>query len=151
MTRKTLVAATALIYMITGLLSFCNSWTPSSSELLVFNFYLFVGGVLALYAGFAMFRLNEFGRKLVVIMLSIRVIVNVLLVLRVLQAGVGSGIENRFGEIIYQIRSPYAFQGFLLIWIIIALLMIIFLSQKETKAIFVSEATRDEEPDIIFE
>src|SRR5688572_16323728 len=148
MTRNFLVAAIALIYMVLGLLSFCNSWTPSSSELFVINPFSLVGGLLALYAGFAMFRLNEFGRKLVVILLSIRVIINLLLVLRVLQADAGLGVENRFGELIYQIESPYAFQGFLLVWSVIALLMIVFLSQKETKEIFVPEETRDIEPDI---
>ena len=85
------------------------------------------------------------------ILLSIRVILDVLLVLRVLQHSPELGIENRFGEIVYRIESPYAFLGFLLAWIIIALLTIIFLSQNETKALFVSEVTRDKEPDIIFE
>ena len=85
------------------------------------------------------------------ILLSIRVIINLLLVLQVLQADARLGVENRFGELIYQIESPYAFQGFLLVWSVIALLMIVFLSQKETKEIFVPEETRDVEPDIIFE
>ena len=151
MTRKTLVAVIALIYIVTGIFSFCNSWTPSPSEVFVFNFYALVGGVLALYAGFAMFRLNELGRKLVVILLSIRVIINLLLVLRVLQNGTGLGVENRFGEIVYRMESPYAFQGFLLVWIIIAALTIVFLSQNKTKEIFVSEVIRDEEPDVNFE
>jgi hypothetical protein len=151
MTRKMLIAVIALIYLISGILSFCNSWTPSSSVLFNFNFYRFVGGVLALYAGFAMFRLNEFGRKLIVILLSIRVIMNVLLVLRVLKVGDGLGVENRFGEVIYRIESPYVFQGFLLAWILVAMLTISFLSQKETKAIFAPEVTKDVEPDIVFE
>jgi len=151
MTRKLLVAAIALIYLVWGFLSFCNSWTPSPSELFVINLFPFVGGLLAVFAGFAMFRLNELGRKLIVILLSIRVILNGLLVLRVLQDGPALGVQNRFGEIIYRIESPYAFQGFLLVWIIIALLTIMFLSQTETKAIFVPEVTRDKEPDIIFE
>jgi hypothetical protein len=60
------------------------------------------------------------------------------------------GVENRFGEMVYRIEIPYAFQGFLLVWTIIALLTIIFLSQKETKAIFVPEVvTHEKEPDIL--
>lgn len=151
MTRKTLVAVIALVYMVTGLLRFCNSWAPTPSELYVFNFYALIGGVLALYAGFAMLRLNELGRKLVVILLSIRVIMNLLLILRVIQVGTELGVENRFREIVYRIENPYAFPVFLVVWIIIAVLAILFLSQKETKAIFVPEVTRDEEADIIFE
>jgi hypothetical protein len=110
-----------------------------------------VGGAIATYAGFAMFRLNEFGRKLVVLLLSIRVVMNILLILRVIQNGPGLGIQDRFGEIVYRIDSPFAFQGFLLLWIFIAVLMIIFLSQNKTRAIFAPEARHEKEPDIIFE
>ncbi len=98
-----------------------------------------------------MFRLNEFGRKLVVILLSIRVVINVLFILELTKDGAWLGIENRLGEIIYSIESPYAYQGFLLVWIVIALLTIIFLSQSETREIFMPEVTKDVEPDIIFE
>ena len=83
MTRKTLVIIIAFIYMALGLMSFCTSWVPSSSRLFVFNWLPLVGGALAAYAGFAMFRLSEIGRKLVVILLSIRVIMNMLLIIRV--------------------------------------------------------------------
>jgi hypothetical protein len=151
MTRKILVAAIALIYMVLGLLSFCNSWTPSSSELFVISLFPFVGGVLAIYAGLAMFRVSEFGRKLVVILLSLRVVINILLLLGWLKEGAGLAIKNSIGEIIYRIESPYAYQGFVLVWIIVGLLTILFLSQRETKAIFVSETINEVEPDIIFE
>jgi hypothetical protein len=151
MTRKTLVAVIALIYMILGLMSFCNSWGLSSSGSFILRWLPLVGGVLATYAGFAMFRLNEFGRKSVVLLLSIRVVLNVLLILRVLQNGPGLGIQNRFGEIVYRIDSPFVFQGFLLLWILIAVVMIIFLSQTETRAIFAPQVRREQEPDIVFE
>jgi hypothetical protein len=156
MTRRTLVAAIALIYMILGLVNFCYSWSPRSSspELFVFSLFPLVGGALAIYAGLAMFRLSEFGRKLVVILLSIRVGINVWTMWRsipYLENGARFGIMNDLGEIVYRAESPYAYQGFLLVWLILALLVIIFLSQRETKEIFVPEVAKDVEPDIIFE
>jgi hypothetical protein len=151
MTRKILVSVIALIYMILGFMTFCNSWGISSSGALILRWLALVGGALATYAGFAMFRLNEFGRKLVVLLLSIRVVINILLILRVLQNGPGLGIDDRFGEIVYRIDSPFVFQGFLLLWSLIAVLMIIFLSQNKTRAIFAPEARHEQEPDIVLE
>ncbi len=151
MTRKILVAVIALIYMILGVMSLCYSWGPSSSGVLVLNWLSLVGGALAIYAGFAMFRLNEFGRKLVVLLLSIRVVMNIFMILWVLRQGPGLGIQDRFGEIVYRIVSPFVFQGFLLLWILFAILMIIFLSQSETRAIFTPEVRHEKEPDIILE
>ena len=151
MTRKTLVIIIAFIYMALGLMSFCTSWVPSSSRLFVFNWLPLVGGALAAYAGFAMFRLSEIGRKLVVILLSIRVIMNMLLIIRVPQSGPVLGVMNRFGEIVYRIESPFILQGFLLGWIILAVLIVVFLSQPETRAIFAPEVIEEKEPDIVFE
>ena len=98
-----------------------------------------------------MFRLSEIGRKLVVILLSIRVIMNILLIVRVPQNGSALGVMNRFGEIVYRIESPYILQGYLLVWIILAVLIIVFLSQPATRAIFAPEVIEEKEPDIIFE
>ena len=151
MTRKTLVSIIALIYTALGLMSFCTSWVPSSSQLLVFKWLPLVGGALAAFAGFAMFRLSETGRKVVVLLLSIRVVMNSWLLVRVPQNSPALGVTNRFGGIIYRIESPYILQGYLLGWIIIAVLLIVFLSQTETKAIFAPEVIEEKEPDIIFE
>lgn len=153
MTRKIIVTVVALIYMIVGLLNFYNSLFPSlsSSGLFVIRVFPIAGGALAFYAGLSMFRLNEFGRKLVIILLSIRMAINALLMFQLPNAGVWLGVENRLGEIIYRVESPYAYQGFLFIWIAINLLTIVFLSHSETKKIFVQETIKDIEPDIIYE
>jgi len=83
MIRKILVAVISLIYMALGLWNFYNSLFPvlSSSGLFVIRLFPLVGGALAFYAGLTMFRLNEFGRKLVVVLLSIRVVINALSIL----------------------------------------------------------------------
>ena len=153
MTRKISVVTISLIYMFIGLLNVYYSLIPvlSSSGTFVIRLFPLVGGALAFHAGLTMFRLNEFGRKLVIFWLFIRVIINILSILLFLKDGTGFRVENYFGETIYRIENPYALPGFLLAWMLIALLTIIFLSQKETKAIFAPEATKNVEPDIIFE
>src|SRR5262245_2056876 len=117
MTRKTLVTIMALIYMVTGFANFFSSLlsAASPSGLLVIRIVPLVGGALAFYAGLNMFRLKEFGRKFVVLLLSIRVALNTLLLLRLPSSGAALAVENQLGEIIYRIQSPYAYQGFLLV------------------------------------
>ena len=152
MTRRIFVAAIALIYMVLGLLNFYNSLFPtlSSSGLFLLRPFSLVGSALAFYAGLTMFRFNEFGRKLIVILLALRIGMNAWLLFG-WSKGDGLAVENRLGEIIYRIESPYAFPGFFVGWILIGLVMIIFLSQKETKEIFVPVEANDAKPDIIFE
>jgi len=154
MIRKILVAVISLVYMIFGFLNFYNSLTSAlfSSGLFTIKIFPLISGILAFYAGLSMFRLNEFGRKLVVILLTARVFINIMSILQFPLGDTWLGIENRFGEIIHKFESPYAFQIFLLAWITVALLIIIFLSQKETKDIFAPQEIKDvEEPGIIFE
>ena len=146
----------ALIYMILGLVNVYYSLVPIlfSSGLIVINLFQLVGGALAFHAGLTMFRLDEFGRKLVVFWLYVRVFMNVLLFLWLslkLTGGAGLSIQNYLGEITYRITIPYAYQGLLFVWTALVLLIILFLSQKETKAIFAPEVTKEIEPDIIFE
>jgi len=156
MTRKILVVMIALIYMILGLVNGYYSLVPIlfSSGLIVINLFQLVGGALAFHAGLTMFRLDEFGRKLVIFWLYVRVFMNVLLFLWLpfkLTGGAGLGIQNYLGEITHRITIPYTYQGLLFVWTTLVLLIILFLSQKETKAIFAPEATKEIEPDIIFE
>jgi hypothetical protein len=151
MTRKTIIAVIAVIYMVLGLLNLYNALVSAlfSSGLFVVQLFPLVGGVLAFYAGLNMLRLNEFGRKLVVLLLSVRVVINVLFVFRLPREGAWLGVANRLGEIVYRVESPYAYLGFLLVWIAVALLTIVFLSQKETKQIFMFDTPKEVEPDII--
>jgi len=155
MTRKILVAVIALAYMVLGLLNSYNSLFPSlsSSGTFVLRLFPLVGSALGFYAGLTMFRRNDFGRQLVVVLLFMRVFVNAFYFLKVPKDDAWLGIENHLGEIVFRIENPYAFQGLLVAWIVIALLAAIFLLQSETKKIFVSEPEikKDVEPDIIFE
>ena len=153
MTRKTSVALIALIYMIIGFLNFFYSLFPtlSSSGLFVIKIFSLVGGALAFYAGLIMLRFNEFGRKLVIFLLSARIIMNAVAFFQLPKEGAGLGIENNFGEMIYRVQNPYAYQGLLLILTVVAVLTITFLSHKETKEIFVPMENSDVKPDIILE
>jgi hypothetical protein len=63
----------------------------------------------------------------------------------------GLGIQNHLGEITYRLQSPYVYQGFVLVLIVGGLLTILFLSQRETRAIFVPAETSDRKPDIFLE
>ena len=146
MTRKMIIAVIALIYMVLGLLNLYNALI---SGLFGVQLFPLVGSALAFYAGLSMLRLNEFGRKLVVLLLSMRVGINVLFVFRLPKEGAWLGVANRLGEVVYRVESPNAFLGFLLIWIAVALLTIVFLSQRETKQVFVSDRPKEVEPDII--
>ncbi len=65
--------------------------------------------------------------------------------------GAGLAIESNFGEVIYRAQNPYAYQGFLLVMTVVAVLTIVFLSHKETKEIFVPVENSDVKPDIILE
>lgn len=151
MTRKTIIVVIALLYMVLGILNLYNALVSAlfSSGLFVVQLVPLAGGALAFYAGLSMFRQNEFGRKLVVLLLSIRVMINVLFIFRLPQEGAWLGIANRLGEIVYRVESPSAYLGFLVVWIAIALLIIVFLLQRETKQVFVFEISKDVEADII--
>lgn len=153
MTRKTLVGVISLIYMVMGFSNFFSSLLPTVSPSGSFTIKVvpLVGGALVGYAGLTMFRLSEFGRKFVVLLLSTRVVINTALLLRLPLGGAGLGIENCLGELIDKVQSPYAYQVFLLALIVIGSLTIIFLSQRETKEIFMPVTTSDVKPDIILE
>jgi hypothetical protein len=153
MTRRRLVGVIALVYMGMGFLNFFSSLltTVSPAGLFVIRVFPLVGGALAFYAGLSMFSLSEFGRKLVILLLVIRVAINTVLLWWLPKNGAWLGVENRLGEIIYTIESPYAYPGFLLVLIVVSLLTIIFLSHKETKEIFVLTATSEIKPEIILE
>jgi hypothetical protein len=141
MSRKILVTVISIIYMVLGLWSFANSLFPTSfsSGFFVINLFPLVGGALAFYAGLAMFRLSEFGRKFVVVLLCIRVVINAWLLFYV-KHGAWLGL-NYLGEQIYRIENRYAYPGFILVWIVMGLLTITFLSQRKTRKLFTPETT----------
>lgn len=129
--------------MILGLEGFASSLIPtwSSSGHFGVNLFPLASGILAFYAGLSMLRLSEFGRKLVIALLLIRLTINVWVFLH-LKTGAWAGL-NYFGEQIYRFENRYAYPGLLLAGILTALLTIIFLSQKETRQFFMTESTDD--------
>jgi hypothetical protein len=86
--------------------------------------------------------LNNFGRILVLGLLSIRVLINALEILWLLlfpQFSFAIGIRPFYGEPFFETENPYLVAIILFLWLVIALLTLIFLTQKETKNIFMSE------------
>ncbi len=148
--RKNLVTAFSIIYMVLGLLTFVNSLFPYSSspgfivirfEFVAINLFSLISGVMAFYAGMTMLRLYEFGRKFVIMLLSIRMAANALAIVQFFlyrQDGAWLGLSY-LGEQIYRIENRYAYPVLLVVGIIVALLSITFLSQRETKKIFTQE------------
>ena len=143
MTRKKLTTALSIIYIINGLWGigvflYPLASTPKSIEL---DLAPLMSGVLALYVGFYLFKFDEFGRKLVIFLLYLRVAINSAFMVWAFSRQkevVESGLYF-LEEQIYRLDNRYAFQIFLFVWIMIALLVIVFLSQSETKKIFLSE------------
>jgi hypothetical protein len=149
MTRKTLINALSIIYIFTGLwhiLIFLHLSTVLTG-FINFDLTRLVGGVLALYVGFHLLRFDEFGRKLAVFLLCVRVAINSYFLVWFLthrEGVVSTGIYFLKQEI-YRIANPYASEVFLVAWILVALLTIVFLSQGATKKIFTAAKTNDSE------
>jgi hypothetical protein len=104
-----------------------------------------IGGVLALYIGFQLFQLHELGRRIAILMLSVRMAINIYFVSWLLarpESAVSSGLYFLDKEI-YRVANPNASEVFLLVWAFLALIVIIFLSQRETKMIFIPETSND--------
>ena len=143
MTRKRMITVLSVIYIINGLWGigvflYPLSLSPRFIEL---DLAPLVGGVLALYVGFYLFKFDEFGRKLAIFLLYVRVAINSAFMVWAFSRQkevVESGLYF-LEEQIYRLDNRYAFQIFLFVWIMIALLLIVFLSQSETKKIFLPE------------
>ncbi|PKO13443.1 MAG: hypothetical protein CVU39_18735 [Chloroflexi bacterium HGW-Chloroflexi-10] len=139
MTRKKLINALSIIFIISGLwdiVLFFYSAVISAGHLEINRL---IWGALAPYIGFHLFKLDEFARKSVVVLLFVRVSVNLYLLVRLLfrkEGVVSSGLYFLDKEI-HRFANPYAPKVFLAASIIVVLLTIGFLSQRETKKIFV--------------
>ena len=147
MTRKTLVTALSIIYFMNGLwhIGVFVSSLVGSSKSIELDLTRLIGGVLALYVGWYLFKLEEFGRKLAVFLLWVRVGINTYLIIWLLshqESAVSSGLYFLDKEI-YRIANPDASEIFLVVWMLIALLTIVFLSQGETRKMFVMAKTND--------
>ena len=153
MTRKKLITALSFIYIFSGLwhiLIFLHLASVSAGFINL-DLTRLIGGALALYVGFHLLRFDEFGRKLAIFLLGVRVAINSYFLVWFLsnREGVISTGIYFLKEEIYRIANPYASEVFLVMWILVSLLTIVFLLQGETKKIFGSAKIND--PDAIVE
>jgi MFS family permease len=145
--RKIIVTTISVLYMLIALGSFASSFFPSSfsSGLIVLRFGPFginLAALMMFYAGMLMLRFNEFGRQLFVAALSIGIVMRVVSGLWLClsyQSGCAGLALNYLGAEIYRYESPFAYPALLLAWVLVHLWAIVFLSQKETRKIFVPE------------
>jgi hypothetical protein len=147
MTRKTLVTALSIIYLLNGFwhIGVFLSSLIGSSKSIELDLTRLMGGVLALYVGWYLFKLEEFGRKLAIFLLWVRVGINLYFMVWLLlhqESAVSSGLYFLDKEI-YRIANPDASEIFLVVWMLIALLTIVFLSQGETRRLFATSTTND--------
>ncbi|HEY9526761.1 MAG TPA: hypothetical protein VIR02_06750 [Anaerolineales bacterium] len=140
MTRKKLVTALSIIYIMSGLWDIGIFLYPlaKSSSSIELDLAPLIGGVLALYVASYLWKLDEFGRKLAVFLLYVRVAINSAFMVWAFSAQKGVGRSWLFflDQRVYSIENRYALQIFLFVGIIVALSVILFLSQSETKKIF---------------
>ena len=147
MTRRKLISALSALYIIGGLWDviiflYLASVTAGFIKL---DLMRLIGAILALYIGFLLLKLNEVGRKFAVVFLYVRVAINLYFIVWSLshkEGVVSSGLYFLDKEIA-QIANPYASEIFLALWIAVALLIVVFLSQRETKNIFMPITPND--------
>jgi hypothetical protein len=101
-------------------------------------------GVLGLRAGIYLFKLNELGRKFAIALLSLRIAYNAFFIVRAFFQRDFSFAITYFDTPFFVSKSVYAFVFSLIIWVLIAFGTILFLIQRETKMIFVSETVSEE-------
>jgi hypothetical protein len=147
MTRKRMVAALSIIYIINGLwdigIFLYLSSAPSRSTNL--DITPLIDSALAIYVGFQLLQLREFGRKFAIVLLYIRMAINLYFILWFpfhRESFISSSLYFLDKEI-YHIANPYASEVFLFVWVLIASLTIAFLSQGEIKKLFTAIMPND--------
>ncbi|MFT3890780.1 MAG: hypothetical protein QM730_04030 [Anaerolineales bacterium] len=147
MIRRKLIGALSILYIIGGLwdiILFLHlaSVTPGFINL---DLTWLIGGTLALYIGFQLLKLAEFGRKFAIGLLYVRVAINLYFIVWLMsrQQEIVSSSWYFLDKEIARIANPYASEIFLTIWIVFALLTIVFLSQQETRRIFMPITPND--------
>jgi hypothetical protein len=146
MTRKLLVKIIATFYLAQGLWDIGAFFLPmvTSPSLLSLNLFTVVVGALELWAGIYLLQLSEFGRKYTIVLLALRMAYNFFFIVWAFLQSDFSFTINYFNRQIFESKSIYPFVFTLLAWSLIALFAIIFLGQKQTKAIFISRSTSAE-------
>jgi len=114
----------------------------------------FIGGILEFFAGISLFKLEEAGRKMILILSSISVIVGVLFISWMLffwkDGSSGSAIYF-LDDPIFETESRLLSAGIHFAFLVIPLFIIMFLSQKGTKMLFIHEETNNLDADTTIE
>lgn len=100
-----------------------------------------IPGAIGLNAGWSMFRYQDFGRKHVIFLLYLRIIINFSMTLGYFFAVDSQGVSTFYflEKTIYETDNLYIFPVIMCVWILIASIAILFLSQNETKKLFLLE------------
>jgi hypothetical protein len=146
MIRKLLVRIIACFYLAQGLWAIGTFFSPifMSPRGATLELSTILGGALGLWAAIYLFKLDEFGRKFAIILLSLRVAGNLAFVVWSLFQEDLTFALTYFGTMFFKAESVYPLVIYLMAWAGMALAALLFLMQKETKVIFVSETTNEE-------
>ena len=146
MTRKLIIKVVACLYIAQGLWDIGGFFLPIflGTRPLTLNLFAILIGAVSLWSGIYLFRLDEFGRKFAIGLLSLRISYNALFIIWALFQSDFSFVVIYFGKPLFVSESPYTFAVSLGVWILIAVAIILFLLQRETKMIFLPENVNEE-------
>ncbi len=147
MTRKKLVTALSIFYIINGLwnIGVFLYQSSGSSKSVYLDLSPLISGVLALYVGFQLLQLHESGRKFAIGLSYVRIAINLYFMIWFffhLEGVVSTGLYFLHREI-YRIDNPYVSEVYLFASILVTLLIVVFLSQGKTKNLFRSVTFND--------
>jgi|WetSurMetagenome_2_1015567.scaffolds.fasta_scaffold1085362_1 hypothetical protein len=147
MTRSKLVTTLSILYLLGGVwdLFIFLYQSSSSSRPVYLDITRLVGGILALYIGFQLLQMHEIGRKFAIGLSCFNIAISLYFMIWFLshrEGVVRTGFYFLKKEI-YHIDNPYASEAYLFAVILVALLVIVFLSQGKTKKLFGPKTSND--------
>ena|SRR5215207_5814883 len=134
MTRKRMVYMISILTIVVGLAETWSFFLPFSGpgKIKELNPVVFGIGVLFILAGWGLSRLSEFGRELSFWLWFMSLVWSLLATVFLLPTE---------GDLVTSTNLPALI--FMSLWIVLNLFVVIFLEQKETKKIFMPQATED--------
>jgi hypothetical protein len=153
MTRKLLVKIIASLYMTQGLWDIGVFLAPifAFPNPINLNWFIIFVGIVEFRAGINLFKLNEFGRKFVIFLLYLRIAYNSFFTIWAFFQKDFSFVIGYFNKPFFTSNSVWTWAVTLIIWLLIALGTILFLSQRKTKMIFSSDTASEESSRLITE
>src|SRR5690349_8406642 len=145
MTRKTIIRVISALVIVIGVTQILTFLLPifDSTQPKILDSTRIVMGILFFLAGWNMFRFNEGGRELAFWLLFMALIWNLLVLGLTFPAGSDFGVSIRFlGKLILDSKdNSISTIIFLSVLLVVNLSIIMFISQRETKKMFMPEAT----------